>query len=68
MTILNGRFLMIDLLELKIPFDASLVDTVDERHSLIGVDLRELDHKIKGKMTFVSGGDTYKMKIKKVVR
>ena len=33
---------MIDLLELKIPFDASLVDTVDERHALVGVNLEEL--------------------------
>ncbi len=29
---------MIDLLELKIPFDASLVDVVDERHALVGFD------------------------------
>lgn len=34
---------MIDLLELKIPFDASLVDTVDERHALVGVNLEELE-------------------------
>lgn len=34
---------MIDLLELKIPFDASLVDTVDERHALIGVNFEELE-------------------------
>ena len=34
---------MIDLLELKILFDASLVDTVDERHALIGVNFEELE-------------------------
>ena len=34
---------MIDLLELKIPFDASLVDTVDERHALVGVNLEVLE-------------------------
>lgn len=34
---------MIDLLEIKIPFDASLVDTVDDRHALVGMDLFELD-------------------------
>lgn len=34
---------MIDLLELEVPFDFSLVDTVDERHALIGIDLNELE-------------------------
>ena len=34
---------MIDLLELKIPFDASLVETIDERHALVGMDFNELD-------------------------
>lgn len=34
---------MIDLLELKIPFDASLVDFVDERHALVGLNLQELE-------------------------
>ena len=34
---------MIDLLELKILFDASLVDTVDERHALVGVNFEELE-------------------------
>lgn len=34
---------MIDLLELSIQFDASLVETIDERHAFVGVDLDEMD-------------------------
>lgn len=34
---------MIDLLELKIPFDASLVESVDERHTLLGFEYENLD-------------------------
>lgn len=34
---------MIDLLELAIQFDSSLVNTVDERHALVGVDFREMN-------------------------
>ena len=34
---------MIDLLELSIQFDASLVETIDERHAFVGVDLNEMD-------------------------
>lgn len=34
---------MIDLLELKIPFDASLVETVDERHALVGFEYQLMD-------------------------
>ena len=34
---------MIDLLELSIQFDSSLVDTIDERHAFVGVDLKEME-------------------------
>ena len=34
---------MIDLLEMSIQFDASLVETVDDRHAFVGVDLSEMD-------------------------
>jgi len=34
---------MIDLLELSIQFDSSLVETVDDRHAFVGVDLEEMD-------------------------
>lgn len=34
---------MIDLLELSIPFDASLVEIINDRHALVGIDLRELN-------------------------
>ena len=33
---------MIDLLELSIQFDSSLVDTIDDRHAFVGVDLQEM--------------------------
>lgn len=36
-------FTMIDLLELKIPFDASLVEIVDERHALVGFEYELMD-------------------------
>ena len=39
---------MIDLLELSIQFDSSLVDTIDDRHAFVGVDLKELHHRIGG--------------------
>ena len=34
---------MIDLLELKIPFDSSIVETVDDSYAFVGIDLSELD-------------------------
>lgn len=34
---------MIDLLEISIQFDSSLVDTIDERHAFVGVDLKEME-------------------------
>ena len=34
---------MIDMLEMSIQFDASLVETVDDRHAFVNVDLFELD-------------------------
>lgn len=34
---------MIDLLEISIQFDSSLVETVDERHAFVGVDLEEME-------------------------
>lgn len=34
---------MIDLLELSIQFDSSLVDTIDEHHAFVGVDLKEME-------------------------
>lgn len=40
---------MIDLLEISIQFDASLVETVDERHAFVGVDLKEMNIPIGAK-------------------
>ena len=34
---------MIDLLEIKIPFDASLVEVINDRHSLVGLDYQLMD-------------------------
>lgn len=34
---------MIDLLEISIQFDSSLVDTIDDRHAFVGVDLKEME-------------------------
>jgi II/X family phage/plasmid replication protein len=34
---------MIDLLEISIQFDSSLVDTIDERHAFVGVELKEME-------------------------
>lgn len=34
---------MIDLLELKIPFDSSIVETLDDSYAFVGIDLSELD-------------------------
>ena len=34
---------MIDLLELAIQFDASLVETIDDRHAFVGVDFSEMN-------------------------
>ena len=35
---------MIDLLEIKIPFDASLVEVINDRHSLVGLDYQLILH------------------------
>ncbi|AXH73448.1 MAG: replication initiation protein [Inoviridae sp.] len=49
---------MIDLLEISIQFDASLVETVDERYAFVGVDFKEMNIPLGAKSIHFRDDDT----------
>ena len=49
---------MIDLLEISIQFDSSLVETIDERHAFVGVDFNEMNIPLGAKSIHFRDDDT----------